>query len=82
MNVYLAQTYESLTAGKTDAWSNFSSLLEASFPSVVLQGYRRQRLSLLTARPRLTAKRSQTAVYPAAAAWRAEYVPEKSLEPK
>jgi hypothetical protein len=32
VNVYLAQTYESLTAGKTDAWSSFSSLLEASFP--------------------------------------------------
>jgi hypothetical protein len=28
----LAQTYEVLTAGKTDGWSSFSSLLEASFP--------------------------------------------------
>jgi hypothetical protein len=32
VNVYLAQTYESLTAGKTDGWSSFSSLLEARFP--------------------------------------------------
>jgi hypothetical protein len=27
VNVYLAQTYESLTAGKTDRCSRFSSLL-------------------------------------------------------
>jgi len=32
VNVYLAQTYESLTAGKTERCSRFSSLLEASFP--------------------------------------------------
>jgi hypothetical protein len=32
VNVYLAQTYESLTAGKTDGWSSFSSLRGSPLP--------------------------------------------------
>lgn len=82
MNVYLRQAYESLTAGKTGWWSSFSRFLNAGFPVRVAED---NVFPLLTARLRFTALGAPNAATrrcPAAAARRAESVPEKSSEPK